>query len=427
MAGNSQLMEVLAGAAEAEFAATGISAAKIETIAVRAKVSRQFIYKRFGDKRALYQFVRTRVESRMLRALSTNKAVNASPIEALSQFVERWYAVFEQEPVLCGMFSDQIIHGTNVFVRNEAHFAQFAEIHASLSGMLDAARRDGATEQTWDGKTFLMMVASLVIGAVSERSPAAMVDGDWIGRFVRRALAGRPDIARHPVGPVPNNGDAHGQRTSATVTRILDAAERSLSADGMEGMSIRNVARMAEVSPQLVYHYFSSKQDLMNEVHDRQIQRCVRAFDGIDFEGLPVLDGLRSHLAIFWSFLCTRTAAVDFATGYRHFRSGREPGGVAIRAARHKLLTRLENVLARGREEGLIHPDMTALRFTNLAGAVMVPAAAFAGSTDGPRVYLPLNVGRDEVIGFLLSGAMTDPGTCLPIRAEEKAALASAI
>jgi AcrR family transcriptional regulator len=45
--------------------------------------------------------------------------------------------------------------------------------------------------------------------------------------------------------------------------RILDAARKSFAEDGWAGTSIRAIARAADVDPALIYHYYGSKQDLL--------------------------------------------------------------------------------------------------------------------------------------------------------------------
>ena len=55
----------LLDAAEFEFAAVGLSGARVDTIARRAKINKQLIYYHFGDKDSLYQAVLERAYSRI--------------------------------------------------------------------------------------------------------------------------------------------------------------------------------------------------------------------------------------------------------------------------------------------------------------------------------------------------------------------------
>ena len=55
----------------------------------------------------------------------------------------------------------------------------------------------------------------------------------------------------------PINADA-----KATRARILDAAVEMFSKQGLDGASVRGIARHAEVSPAMVHHHFGSKEGL---------------------------------------------------------------------------------------------------------------------------------------------------------------------
>jgi AcrR family transcriptional regulator len=50
--------------------------------------------------------------------------------------------------------------------------------------------------------------------------------------------------------------------------RILDAARASFAAEGWAGTTIRAVARSAGVDPALIYHYFGSKERLLDAATD---------------------------------------------------------------------------------------------------------------------------------------------------------------
>jgi len=66
-----------------------------------------------------------------------------------------------------------------------------------------------------------------------------------------------PDsVERRPSGPREERGVLHA--------RILESARDSFAAHGWAGTSIRAVARGAGVDPALVYHYFGSKEQLLD-------------------------------------------------------------------------------------------------------------------------------------------------------------------
>ncbi len=63
-----------------------------------------------------------------------------------------------------------------------------------------------------------------------------------------------------PKKPPPGPRDERGVLSA----RILDAAREAFADTGWAGTTIRSVARAADVDPALVYHYFGSKEGLLD-------------------------------------------------------------------------------------------------------------------------------------------------------------------
>jgi AcrR family transcriptional regulator len=60
-------------------------------------------------------------------------------------------------------------------------------------------------------------------------------------------------------------------RPADTVTALVDAAVEEITATGFDGLTVRNVARRAGVSPATAYTYFASKEHLLTEVFWRRL------------------------------------------------------------------------------------------------------------------------------------------------------------
>jgi AcrR family transcriptional regulator len=58
--------------------------------------------------------------------------------------------------------------------------------------------------------------------------------------------------------------DSRAARRAATAQRILDAARAEFGQHGLEGATIRGIARRAEVDPSLVMQHYGSKAALFN-------------------------------------------------------------------------------------------------------------------------------------------------------------------
>lgn len=70
--------------------------------------------------------------------------------------------------------------------------------------------------------------------------------------------------------------------------QVLDGARRVFMADGFEGASVDEIARVANVSKATLYSYFPDKRLLFMEVATSECQRQARdALDNINMESVP--------------------------------------------------------------------------------------------------------------------------------------------
>ena len=80
-------------------------------------------------------------------------------------------------------------------------------------------------------------------------------------------------------------------RRADTVQRLLDAALEEVRTVDFSDLTVRSVAKRAEVSPATAYTYFSSKEHLISSVVWRKMQEVTASFeDGVTLQ--EILDGI---------------------------------------------------------------------------------------------------------------------------------------
>lgn len=84
--------------------------------------------------------------------------------------------------------------------------------------------------------------------------------------------AGAPTSARPAVPRGRRRGDA-----ARTRERILAAARAEFASTGYDGVSLRAIARRAQVDPALVHHYFDGKQDVFAQALELPTHLPARA------------------------------------------------------------------------------------------------------------------------------------------------------
>ena len=80
---------------------------------------------------------------------------------------------------------------------------------------------------------------------------------------------------------------------------ILDAAIRGFARQGFHHCRVSDVADEAGVAYGLVYHYFDSKEEILNQLFTERWQLMLDAITEIDSQPLPARDKLSHQLRTF--------------------------------------------------------------------------------------------------------------------------------
>ncbi|MCL4478714.1 MAG: TetR/AcrR family transcriptional regulator [Deltaproteobacteria bacterium] len=81
--------------------------------------------------------------------------------------------------------------------------------------------------------------------------------------------------------------------------KITMAAVKVYAEKGMQGIKITDIAKEANISYGLVYHYFKNKEDIMNEIFSRSINIFLEAIEKVSYKDEP----LEAKLRGFTNFL----------------------------------------------------------------------------------------------------------------------------
>lgn len=156
----------------------------------------------------------------------------------------------------------------------------------------------------------------------------------------------------------PKDPADQGRSSAATIARILAGAEAEFGSKGLDGAKIDDIARAAGISKQLIYHYFSGKDDLYSEMLLEIAFRNMTLLSGIDYAALEPIAAMRAFIgALFQAYADNPFASVLTVDQILH-------SGAQIRhhhkveRLRDELYRRLDDVLARGRAAGAIRADI---------------------------------------------------------------------
>ncbi|MBE1876280.1 TetR/AcrR family transcriptional regulator [Myceligenerans pegani] len=181
------------------------------------------------------------------------------------------------------------------------------------------------------------------------------------------------------------NAAAHAQRRD----EFLDAAQRMVDTKGFEAMSVQDVLTEAGASKGAFYHYFGSKQDLLEALADRMSAAITsRLAPVVDDADLAAVAKLRRFFADLGEW---KTERRDLLAGI--LRVWYSDGNAVVRVkVRATITDRIAPLLARIVAQGVAEGDLT-LAHPERAGRVLVAliqdlndelAALLLRGEDGP-------------------------------------------
>lgn len=164
---------------------------------------------------------------------------------------------------------------------------------------------------------------------------------------------------------------------------ILEAASRVFSEQGLEGASLRAIAREAGYTPAALYFHYADKQEIYGDLLAESLQRldaavaaAVVAADGT----APAVEGTaaaRLHAAAFAFFDFYRDHPADLQLGFYLFR-GMKPLGLTaeldgrLNAALCAVLDRMQAPLAAGGLNAVAAKRATAALFAQITGLLLL-------------------------------------------------------
>lgn len=177
-----------------------------------------------------------------------------------------------------------------------------------------------------------------------------------------------PDTAR---------GDRQEAVNELKRSLILDAARRVFEQDGLDGASLRAIARAAGYTPGAIYFHFPNKEAIYGALLDESLDRLNAALDAATKGAAsdPATQ-FRTAAMAFYDFYAANPRDLDL--GFYLFRDGMRPRGLSRdldAALNSKLVDALRPVASAARALGMAGDDAdaaTADVFAHAAGLLLL-------------------------------------------------------
>lgn len=156
-------------AATAEFAAKGLSGARVDEIAARTRTTKPTIYYHFGSKEGLYAAVLEEAYGGIRDVERTLRLDALPPEEAMSRLVEVSFDYHAAHPDWVRLVSVENIHGARHIAGVESIARRNAAVIQIVRDLLGRGERDGVFRPGVDPLNLHWMISSLCFHRVSNR------------------------------------------------------------------------------------------------------------------------------------------------------------------------------------------------------------------------------------------------------------------
>ncbi|QCK88142.1 TetR family transcriptional regulator [Phreatobacter aquaticus] len=148
----------------------------------------------------------------------------------------------------------------------------------------------------------------------------------------------------------------------ATRARILNVATREFANKGFEGARTDDIADRARINKRMIYHYFTSKEQLYLAVLEEAYERARSAEQKLEFDQLEPLAALIRFVEFtFDSFVRDRTFINLLGTENRQ-RARVLKKSAQVNTMNSPIIEALAGILKRGEKAGVIRPGLDALQ-----------------------------------------------------------------
>ncbi|RYG89217.1 TetR/AcrR family transcriptional regulator [Loktanella sp. IMCC34160] len=153
-----------------EFAAKGLSGARIDDIARMTKASKRMIYYYFTDKEGLYQAVLERVYSTLREDEDRLKVEDLSPVDGLALLVRATFEAHAATPMFIRLVMIENIHNAEYLRRSEIVPRLNRSIIQKLEDVCARGKAEGVFRETADPLELHWLISSPSFYNVSNRA-----------------------------------------------------------------------------------------------------------------------------------------------------------------------------------------------------------------------------------------------------------------
>ena len=169
--------QAILAAARDEFAAHGLSGARVDAIAARTNTAKRMIYYYFGSKEGLYLAVLEAAYADIRRVEQELGLDRLPPLEAIRRLIEFTFDYEEAHPEFIRLVSIENIHNGRHIAASQTIQAVNSPVIATLAQVLDRGKREGVFRPNVEPTDVHMLISAVCFFRVSNRHSFGVLFG----------------------------------------------------------------------------------------------------------------------------------------------------------------------------------------------------------------------------------------------------------
>ncbi|WP_242010556.1 TetR/AcrR family transcriptional regulator [Acetobacter musti] len=148
----------------------------------------------------------------------------------------------------------------------------------------------------------------------------------------------------------------------ATKLRILEAAKKEFSQNGLEGARVDSIALEARANKRMIYHYFESKENLFKVVLEIAYLDIRTQEANLNLEKLPPKEAMITFVRFTWDYYIKNPEFITLVNSENLCQARHLRDSPLLQEVSQKFVSRIQAILDQGAREGVFRPDLDAVQ-----------------------------------------------------------------
>lgn len=158
--------------------------------------------------------------------------------------------------------------------------------------------------------------------------------------------------------------------SEATQKRILDAAKKEFSRNGLGGARVDVIAERAQANKRMIYHYFESKEALFQRVLEDAYTDIRQAEQKLELDHLDARTALETFVRFTWKYYLSNPEFLTLVNSENLHKAKHLKKSEIVPVLSRKLVSMVDRLLERGAKEGVFREGIDPVQLNITIAAI---------------------------------------------------------